>query len=85
MSQLLLNPSLQSYYFSAIDALPLASNMTIGRTVSLEGDTLELHLSLPLYDAEGARSPCAMTARAARAICPMTTPFPWKAACAQFR
>ena len=27
--------------------------MTIGRTVSLEGDTLELHLSLPLYDAEG--------------------------------
>ena len=53
MSQLLLNPSLQSYYFSAIDALPLASNLTIGRTVSLEGDTLELHLSLPLYDAEG--------------------------------
>lgn len=53
LSQLLLNPSLQSYYFSAIDALPLASNMTIGRTVSLEGDTLELHLSLPLYDAEG--------------------------------
>lgn len=53
LSQLLLNPSLQSYYFSAIDALPLASNMTIDRTVSLEGDTLELHLSLPLYDAEG--------------------------------
>lgn len=53
LSQLLLNPSLQSYYFSAIDALPLASNMTIGRTVSLEGDTLELHLSLSLYDAEG--------------------------------
>ena len=53
MSQLLLNPSLQSYYFSAIDALPLASNMTIGRTVSLEGDTLELHLSLPLYDVQG--------------------------------
>ena len=53
MSQLLLNPSLQSYYFSAIDALPLASYMSIGRTVSLEGDTLELHLSLPLYDAEG--------------------------------
>lgn len=53
MSQLLLNPNLQSYYFSAIDALPLASNLTIDRTVSLEGDTLELHLSLPLYDAEG--------------------------------
>ena len=53
MSQLLLNPNLQNYYFGAIDALPLASNLTIGRTVSLEGDTLELHLSLPLYDAEG--------------------------------
>ncbi len=53
LSQLLFNPNLQSYYFSAIDALPLASNLTIGRTVSLEGDTLELHLSLPLYDAEG--------------------------------
>lgn len=32
---------------------PWASNLTIDRTVSLEGDTLELHLSLPLYDAEG--------------------------------
>ena len=53
MSQLLLNPNLQSYYFSAIDALPLASNLTTGRTVSLEGDTLEPHLRLPLYDAEG--------------------------------
>ena len=42
MSQLLLNPNLQSYYFSAIDALPLASNLTIDRTVSLEGDTLEI-------------------------------------------
>ena len=53
LSQLLLNPNLQNYYFSAIDALPLASNLTIGRTVSLEGDTLELHLSLPLYDVQG--------------------------------
>lgn len=52
-SQLMLNPGLQSYYFSAIDALPLASDLTIGRTVSLKGDTLALHLSLPLYDAEG--------------------------------
>ena len=41
-----------------IDALPLASNMTIGRTVCLEGDPLELHLSLPLYDAEGGEDMC---------------------------
>ena len=47
MSQLLLNPNLQSYYFSAIDALPLASNLTIDRTVSLEGDCL-LYTSFPL-------------------------------------
>lgn len=53
LSQLMLNPNLQSYYFSAIDALPLSSSLTIGRTVSLEGDTLELRLLLPLYDAQG--------------------------------
>ena len=85
LSQLLLNPSLQSYYFSAIDALPLASNMTIGRTVSLEGDTLELHLSLPLMMRRAARLRCAMTARAARATCPTITPSPWKASYGRFR
>lgn len=50
---LLLNPQLQSYYFSAIDALPIHGDMTVARTVSLKGDTLALHISLPLYDKEG--------------------------------
>lgn len=52
-AQLLLNPKLQSHYFSAVDALPLVGDMTLERTVSLAGDTLALHLSLPLYDKVG--------------------------------
>lgn len=53
LSDLLLNPDLRSYYFAAIDALPLSGNLVISRTVALTGDTLALHLSLPLYDAQG--------------------------------
>ena len=52
LSGRLLNPGLQSYYFAAVDALPLTDSLTISRTVSLKGDTLALHLSLPLYDAQ---------------------------------
>ncbi len=51
-SALLLNPALQNFYFFAIDSLPLEGNLTISRTVSLKGDTLALHLRLPLYDKE---------------------------------
>lgn len=50
---LYLNTALLSWYFDAIDALPLAGDLTISRTVSLKGDTLELFLSLPMYDAAG--------------------------------
>ena len=50
---LMLNPHLQSFYFEAIDDLPLSGDLTLRRVVSLEGNTLELALSLPLYDAEG--------------------------------
>lgn len=50
---LYLNPELLSWYLEAIDALPLAGDLTIARTVSLKGDTIELFLSLPLYDAQG--------------------------------
>lgn len=53
LSTLYLNPNLQSWYFRAIDALPLAGSLTIDRIVSLKGDTLSLRLSLPLYDAQG--------------------------------
>lgn len=52
LSERLLNPGLQSYYFAAVDALPLTDSLTVARTVSLKGDTLALHLSLPLYDAQ---------------------------------
>ena len=50
---LYLNPELLSWYFDAVDALPLAGDLTISRTVSFKGDTMELFLSLPLYDAQG--------------------------------
>lgn len=53
MATLYLNPNLQSWYFSAIDALPLAGDMTIARTVSLKGDTVALHITMPLYDEQG--------------------------------
>ncbi len=49
---LLLNPDYQPYYFAAIDQLPLSSDLTLSRTVDMHGDTVALHLSLPLYDAE---------------------------------
>ncbi len=52
LSGRLLNPNLQSYYFAAVDELPLTDSLTISRTVSLKGDTLALHLSLPLYDTQ---------------------------------
>jgi len=53
MASLYLNPALQSWYFDSIDALALAGDMTISRTVSMKGDTLNLSLNLPLYDREG--------------------------------
>lgn len=49
---LFLSPAMQSFYFAAIDALPLEGDMTLSRTVSLKGATLALHLNLPLYDKE---------------------------------
>jgi len=47
-----LDPSLQSYYFYAIDELPLNGDVTISRTVSLTGETLALSLLLPYYDSQ---------------------------------
>lgn len=49
---LYLNPDWQSWYFAAVDALPFPGDLTLSRTISLEGDVLETHLSLPLYDAQ---------------------------------
>ncbi len=53
LSGVLLDPNQQRYYFAAIDALPLAGDLVISRTVALTGETLALHLSMPLYDAQG--------------------------------
>lgn len=50
LCELYLNPGLKEWYFEAVDALPLAGEMTLSRTLSFKGDTLDLHLSLPLYD-----------------------------------
>ena len=47
-----LDPELQSYYFSAIDALPLNGDFTLTRVGSLKGGTLKLDIALPLYDAQ---------------------------------
>ncbi len=49
-AELMLNPQMQSYYFFAIDSLPLDQDLTIARTVSLKGETLSLHMQLPFYD-----------------------------------
>lgn len=49
-SALYLEPSLQPYYFYAVDELPLEGDMTIRRVLSLLGDTIELSVIMPLYD-----------------------------------
>lgn len=49
---LYLNPALQSWYFDAVDSLPFPGDFTLSRTLAMTGETLELHLSLPLYDAQ---------------------------------
>ena len=46
----LLDARQQNYYFYAVDELPLSGDLSISRTVSLKGDTVALHMSLPLID-----------------------------------
>ena len=52
MSRLFLNPYLRDWYFEVIDQIPLKGDLTIARTVSLKGETINLHLSLPFHDAQ---------------------------------
>ena len=47
---LYLNPEWQPYYFAAVEALPLADDLVIDRTVSLKGDLLSLKVSMPYSD-----------------------------------
>lgn len=52
-AQRYLTPEWQSYYFQAVDELPLTGSLTLSRTMSLKNELLSLYLSLPLYDAQG--------------------------------
>ena len=47
-----LTPSLQPYYFYAVNELPLADDLFIGRVVSFRGDTMELSVAMPMYDSK---------------------------------
>ncbi|MBR4067036.1 MAG: hypothetical protein IKK08_00245 [Clostridia bacterium] len=53
LAALLLNPAYQPYYFAAIDQLPLTGDLTLRRTVDMQGQTAALHLSMPFYDPQG--------------------------------
>jgi len=50
-ARLMLNPQMQNFYFSAVDDLPIEKEITLSRTMTMRGDTVALHLRLPLYDA----------------------------------
>jgi len=49
-ASLYLDPSLQPYYFYAVDGLPLDGDLRIHRVLSFLGDTIELSVTMPLYD-----------------------------------
>lgn len=47
---LFLDPTLQPYYFYAVNELPLQGDLVIRRVVSFLGDTIELSVTMPLVD-----------------------------------
>ena len=50
--QEMFDPARISDYFWAVDCLPLEESLAISRTINLRGETLALHISLPLHDPE---------------------------------
>jgi hypothetical protein len=52
-ADLYLNPALQSFYFTAVDALPLEGEITMLRRVTTTGQLLETSLALPLNGTAG--------------------------------
>ena len=52
-ANLYLNPALQAFYFTAVDALPLQGDITMLRRVTTMGQVLETSLSLPLNGKAG--------------------------------
>ncbi len=52
-ADLYLNPALKSFYFQAIDALPLSDSVTMKRCVSTAGEHIETTVTLPLAGLNG--------------------------------
>lgn len=63
-ADLYLNPALQSYYFSAVDALPLSGVIDITRRVSTMGVLMDTAVSLPLSGTAGGFKQIACTVAA---------------------
>ncbi len=53
LSSLLLFFSEQSFIDMAVDALPLAGDISLGRTFSLKGKPISTYVKLPFFDAKG--------------------------------
>ena len=64
-ANLYLNPALQSFYFQAVDALPLQGDITMLRRVSTVGQLLETSLTLPLCGPDGGTKLLSFTNKAA--------------------
>jgi hypothetical protein len=63
-ANLYLNPALQSFYFTAVDALPLQGEITMLRRVTTTGQLLETSLSLPLNGTAGGMKQMSFTSKA---------------------
>jgi hypothetical protein len=63
-ANLYLNPALQSFYFSAVDTLPLQGEITMLRRVTTTGQLLETSLSLPLNGTAGGMKQMSFTSKA---------------------
>lgn len=62
-ADLYLNPALQSFYFTAVDALPLQGEITMLRRVTTTGQLLETSLSLPLNGTAGGMKQMSFTSK----------------------
>ncbi len=65
-ADLYLNPALQSFYFQAVDALPLDGNILLTRRVSTLGQVLETAVSLPFSGAVQGMKRISLTQSAAQ-------------------
>ncbi len=63
-ANLYLNPALQRFYFTAVDALPLQGEITMQRRVTTMGQLLETSLSLPLSGMAGGLKQLSLTSKA---------------------